>query len=148
MAASKHLLALAAVLFLLGGGCGDDGGPAPVPVPGKITASAGGILGQTGNVYSVVTFAADWYPGATFPAVAGILQTISSDNYSLASALHEVDTGGNPTSADKTFDPGTYSVVFFVSAPGSPPSHFAEVRVSVNGDVTATAPAWSGWVHP
>ncbi len=135
-----------AVVFVLAGGCGDDG-TAPVPGPGKITATATGIPGQTGNVYAVAAYAYDWFPGATTPAVAGIRATIGSDPYASTSVLYAVDANGDPTVDEKIFDAGKYSVVFFVAAPQSAPSDYAEIRTTVDGNTTATAPAWSGWVH-
>jgi hypothetical protein len=123
--------------------------PEPEPVQGKITAVAAGIAGQNGNVYSVMVYESDWAPGSTATVVAGILAPITGDDFSLTQKLHPVDpqSPGGYSSEDKVFEPKTYSVVFFVSPQGSAPQHFAEVRVAVNGDVTATAPIWADWVH-
>jgi len=121
----------------------DSGSPA---VSGKITAKAAGIQGQNGNTYSVAAYDYDWYPGATGLPVGLILTLISDNNFSSTEALHPFNVEWNITSEEKVFDAKTYSVVFFVSKPDAPPQIFAEVRVSVNGDVIANAPAWSKWV--
>ena len=147
MAAIKRLLTILLMsVVLIYGSCDnstDSGSPA---VSGKITAKAAGIQGQNGNIYSVAAYDYDWYPGATGLAVGLIRTTISDSNFSSTEALHPFDTDGNTISEEKVFDAKTYSIVFFVSAPNVPPQFYAEVRVSVNGDVIANAPAWSNWV--
>ncbi len=120
------------------------------PVKGKITATAMGITGQNGNVYAVMSYDSDWFPGSDSPVIAGIIGTITSDDFSFTQNLHPVDAQaqGGYSSEDMLFEPKTYSVVFFVAAPGNPPQYFSEVRVAVDDDVTATAPNWTNWVHP
>ena len=142
--------ATAVLLVLLGivAGCSRDKSVGPEPSRGKITAKADGIQGQSGNLYSVSVYAYDWFPGAETPAIAGVRATIPSDVYSPADTMRTLDANGTPTAEPKVFDPASYSVVFFVSVPGFPPRYFAEVRAIVDGDITATAPAWSGWVQP
>ena len=147
-------LALAVVLVTLVGGCGSSSSkstsPAPQPSSGLMTVTAAGIVGQNGNIYSVAVYDYDWSPGASGPAVGGVIGTISSNDFSFTAVLRVADSQGNPAAAteEKVFEPKTYSVVFFVSVPARPPQYFAEVRVSVNGDVTATAPRWANWTHP
>jgi hypothetical protein len=117
------------------------------PVHGKITVSAVGITGQINNIFSVAAYPYDWYPGAAGAPVARIIKSIGSDDYSVTAVLDSLDALGNTTAVEKIFDPGEYSVVFFVSVPANPPSHYAEVRVTVNGNMTVTAPVWTSWVH-
>jgi hypothetical protein len=140
--------AVAAAVFSLG--CSDkkSTNPTPSPTRGKITAAASGITGQNGSTYMAVVYAIDWYPGATDTAIAGFRANISVDNFSSTEILHSMNSQWNITAEEKVFEPGTYSVVFFVAPPNSPPQYFAEIRQQVNGDVTATAPAWANWTHP
>ena len=156
MSLIKALLPVLAVLLVaLVTACGSSDSkstsPTPQPSPGKITAIATGITGQTGKTYAVAALDYDWRPGASEPAVGGIMGTISSDDFSFTSVLRITDAQGNLTGniaqEEKVFEPKTYSVVFFVADPGSPPQYLAEVRISVNGDVRATAPRWVDWVH-
>jgi hypothetical protein len=141
---------LLAVAIAVSVGCSSDKSTSPGSnaVRGRITARATGITSQNGNTYSVVVYAYDWSPGATGPSVASIRQMITGDNFASTAVLDSVDSQGTPTLVEKVFDPGTYSVVFFVSPPGSPPQHFAELRVAVDGDKTVDAPAWAQWIHP
>jgi hypothetical protein len=122
----------------------------PQPVKGKITAAATGITGQNGYVLAVMAYDSDWSPGSDSPVIAGFMVNISSNDFSFTQNLHLVDAQapGGYSLEDKVFEPKTYSVVFFVAAPGNPPQYFSEVRVAVNGDVAASAPDWAGWVHP
>jgi Rrf2 family cysteine metabolism transcriptional repressor len=137
-------------LALMGGGCSDKKSTDPTPdaEPGKITATASGITGQNGSTYLVAVYVADWFPGSTDTVTAGFMTNISSDSFSSTEILHSMNSQWTPSAEEKVFDPGTYSVVFFVAAPGSPPQYFTEIRLKVNGDVTATAPAWANWTHP
>ncbi|MBN1895839.1 hypothetical protein JW906_15230 [bacterium] len=147
---SMMRIAVMAVLFAAG--CSDKKStdPEPQPVSGKITATASGITGQNGSVFAVMAYDSDWFPGSEEPVIAGFMTNITSDDFSFTEALHSVDSQaqGGYNSEEKSFEPRTYSVVFYVAAPGNPPQHFAEVRIAVNGDVTAAAPAWSSWAHP
>jgi hypothetical protein len=126
--------------------CGDDSGPTDdYPNLGRITASTLGIQGQTGNLYAVYVYAFDWHPGSPNDIVGIVRGEINTEDFSSTAMVQSVNAQGEPTGQVKTFNPGTYSVVFFVSPPGSPPDHFAEVRATVDGDVTVTAPAWGSW---
>ena len=149
---SKRILPALAILAGLAAGCSSDKStePNPQPVQGKITAVAAGITGQNGNVLAVTAYDADWSPGSSSPVIAGFMVNITSDDFSFTQNLRTVDAqaAGGYSSADRVFEPRTYSVVFFVAAPGNPPQYFAEVRVAVNGDMTVTAPGWTDWVHP
>ena len=95
----------------------------------------------------VAAFAYDWQPGATDSAVAGYRTVVSADNFSSTEVLHASDAQWDISEEEKVFEPGTYSVVFFVALPDNPPQFFAEVRSEVNGDITVTAPAWENWVR-
>ncbi len=145
------LLVLPMILLVACGGSSDNKTATPVPQAqaGKITAVASGITGQNGKTYAVAAYDYDWAPGAAGPAIGGAMGIINSDNFSFSEVLRTVDQGGNftLTAEEKTFGPGTYSVVFYVSEQGKPPQYFAEKRVTVNGDVTATAQKWSDWTH-
>jgi len=146
----KRLLPLLTLTVFFVFTCSKNNSTESLPVNGKITASATGIAGQNGNIYAVSAFDSDWFPGSNSPTIAGIMGTITSDNYSFTQNLKAVDDQalGGLSADDMVFEPKTYSVVFFVAAPGNPPQHFAEVRMEVNGDVTATAPDWASWAHP
>jgi hypothetical protein len=145
---------LPVVLFVMGifAACSGDKTtePKPQPVQGRITASVAGIAGQNGKVLVITAFNDDWFPGSESPVIAGFMTNITSDDFSVTQVLHPADSQapGGYSAADMVFEPKTYSVVFFVAAPGNPPESFSEVRIAVNGDVTATAPAWASWVHP
>jgi len=130
--------------------CSKDNSTESQPVNGKITASATGITGQNGNIYAVSAYDSDWSPGSNSPTIAGIMGTITSDNFSFTQNLKAVDdqSPGGLSPEDMSFEPRTYSVVFYVAALGSPPQHYTEVRMEVNGDVAATAPDWANWAHP
>lgn len=137
-------------LWPLGTGCSkskDDSGSA-TPVKGKITVSASGILNQNKNILSVAAYPFDWYPGATGAAIAGYQKKIDSDDFSMTAVLDSLDAAGITTNVEKILDPGDYSVVFYVSAPATPPNHYAEVRVTVNGNMSVNAPAWASWIVP
>jgi hypothetical protein len=123
--------------------------PKPEPFQGKISAVTPGVTGQNGNILAVMVYDADWAPGSNIPVVAGLLATITNDDFSLTQNLHPVDSQspGGYSTEEKLFEPKTYSVVFFVAPPGSAPQHFTELRVTVNGNVTATAPGWANWTH-
>jgi hypothetical protein len=114
-------------------------------IPGTITATASSVKGQNGNTLSVGVYDFDWSPGAANTFVGLIYVPITSDDFSSTVVVTGVGADGSPTEQPASFQPGTYSVVFFVSPPNSPPSSFAEVRVSVAGDVTVSAPAWGSW---
>jgi hypothetical protein len=137
-------------MFLFVCSCSNNKSTEPQPVSGKITATAAGITGQNGNVYAVSAYDSDWFPGSEAPVIAGFMVNITNDNFSSTQNLLAVDNQAPSglSSEDMLFEPGTYSVVFFVATLGNPPQHFAEVRVTVNGDVTANAPNWSSWAHP
>ena len=137
-------------LALLGGGCSEkkSTNPSESAEPGKITATAAGITGQNGSTYMVVVYVSNWQPGSTDTVSAGFMTNISSNSFSSTEILHAMNSHYTPSADEKVFDPGTYSVVFFVAPPGSPPQYFTEIRLQVDGDVTATAPAWANWTHP
>lgn len=145
-----HILPLPAVFVLLGLlSCSDDGKPSsPTPQPGRITVRVESIPGQSGKVCAVMAYGFDWQPGAQEPFIASIGTPIAEESFSFSGTLQSLNESGQPTGQAKLFDPGVYSVVFFIAAPDGPPSAFAEVRASVNGDITVTAPAWAGWQHP
>lgn len=126
-------------------GCSCDDQTSPAAVRGKITAKAGGISGQSDKVYSVVACDYDWSPGAPPDAIAGFHVTITSNDYSSTAVLDSLDANGGPTGVQKTFEPGNYSVVFFVSPQGSSPQYFAEVRLELKGNSTVSAPTWGQW---
>ena len=137
-----------AVLAMVLNSCGDKSSDSNQPAPGKITASASGIVAQNGNTFAVMAYDYDWQPGATELAIAGVMGIINSNPYSFSSVLYAADTLGMPTNAERVFDPAIYSVVFFISAPGMPPQHYVEVRSAVNGNITVPAPTWANWIHP
>jgi hypothetical protein len=115
------------------------------PVPGKITAIASGITGQDGKILAVGAFDFDWSPGISDPGFAGYRTEITGDSFSSSEVLLTLDDQGRTTANDALLDPGTYSVVFVVSAVNTPPEYYVEVRVRVDGDMNATAPAWADW---
>jgi hypothetical protein len=126
--------------------CSEDEEPiAPSPQPGRVSISAAGITGQNGNMFAVMAYGYDWQPGAQDPFLAAHRATIAEDNFSFSDTLQSIDQNGQLTGQAKLFDPGVYSIVFFVAVPNQPPSIFAEVRATVNGDITVTAPAWATW---
>jgi predicted HTH transcriptional regulator len=143
------LLTAFVVIAVISWGCSEKKNTNPIAPtnPGKITATASGIAGQNGSTYLVAVCAYDWYPGATDTAVAGFMTNISNDSFSSTEILHSMNSQLNISVEETVFEPGTYSVVFLVSPPDSPPQYFMEVRLRVNGDVTATAPAWINWTH-
>lgn len=147
------LLVIVVLLVTLVTACGSSSGNATTSASqsqqGKITAKASGIKGQNGKIFAAAAYNYDWTPGATGPAVAGLVGPITSDNFSFTDILNQLNAWGDPSTstADMIFDPGTYSVVFYVSAPGGAPQYFAKLRVTVKGDVTATAPNWSSWTR-
>lgn len=151
---------LSVLLISLLSACGSANGASPTVAttpaqattqaasgPGKITVQATGIAGRNGSSYSVSAFDYDWQPGATGPAIGGTMGLITSDDFTINGTIQTIDASGKTLSEDKVFDSKTYSVVFFVMPPGSPPKDFAEVRVTVKGDTTATAPKWVSWAH-
>jgi hypothetical protein len=146
----KLLFPAIVVMAVINWGCTEkkNTNPTAPTDPGKITATASGITGQNGSTYMVVAYAYDWQPGAQDSAMAGFLTNISGDNFSSTQILHSMNSQWTISAEEKVFEPGTYSVVFFVAPPGSPPQYFAEIRLQVNGDMTATAPAWANWTHP
>jgi|GEM_PF-1494939 hypothetical protein len=148
----KRIVSVLVISVLVLPGCSEkkSTNPEPEAVAGTITAIASGIAGQNGSVFAVMAYDSDWFPGSESPVIAGFMTNITSDDFSFTEALHPVDSQapGGYTSDDKSFEPRTYSVVFYVAPPGNPPQHFTELRVTVNGDMTATAPAWSSWTHP
>lgn len=91
----------------------------------------------------------DWYPGVPNDPDSGIVGVIGSeittDSFSFTALIQSVDPEGNPTGEAMVFDPGIYSVVFYVGPAGSAPEYFAEIRATVDGDITVTAPAWGSW---
>lgn len=147
---NSHVPAILCVLclgLLAGFGCsGGSDVDAPTPEAGTITAGASGITGQAGKMYYIAAFDYDWQPGATEPSVATRSGSVTDDDFSFEVVLYELDQYGQPTMTEKAFEPGVYSVVFFVGASG-PPEYFVEVFVDVDGDVTAHAPAWGTWTH-
>lgn len=132
------------LLVLLASGCGDDDGSGPAQ-PGTITARADGIQNQNGKAYQVDAFDYEWTPGAEGAAIARIRTVIPSDGWSSTAVLNTIAPSGDPTTEAKVFGPGVYSVVFFVAPPGGDPDYYVGLRTTVNGNVTATAPAWGSW---
>ncbi len=129
--------------------CGSDKKSTPAePKPGTITAIASAITGQSGKYFAVSVFDFDWYPGAPNNPIGIIRVQIADNDYSANGVVESIDQGGDPIGEPKIFDTGAYSVVFFVGAPDSAPEFFAEIRVIVDGNVTAAAPAWAAWSHP
>ena len=115
---------------------------------GTITFSANDIPGQQGNTMYVAAFDYDWQPGdPSTNAIGGFVCGIATDPYSMDNVLRQVDSQGQPTLDNMLFTAGTYNVVFLIYTPGSSPSIYAEVQVTVNGDTTVTSPLWSEWVH-
>ena len=156
------LLVSLALLVLVAAACGGSGSPsttaspagaAPttVPtstdadVPGTITATVSSVKNQDGSIFSVGVYDFDWSPGAANTFVGLIQVPITSDDFSSIVVVTGVGADGSPTKESASFQPGTYSVVFFISPPNSPPTFFTEVRVSVAGDITVSAPAWGSW---
>ncbi|OFW59173.1 MAG: hypothetical protein A2133_00225 [Actinobacteria bacterium RBG_16_64_13] len=155
------LLALVA-LMLAGMACGDNGSPGTTglpttaepttappttgpAVPGSITATVSSVKGQNGSTLSIGVYDFDWSPGAPNTFVGLIYAPITSDDFSSSVVVTGVGADGSPTKDPAILQPGTYSVVFFVVPPGSPPKIFSEVRAIVAGDITVSAPAWGSW---
>jgi hypothetical protein len=138
------------VLLLCVFACGSSDDKEPTQAaggPGQISATASGIEGQNGKIYTVAVFDYNWVPGAQTPPVGGIQGYITGDDFSFSAVMHTLDASGQPTAIEKTFAGGTYSVVFYVMPAGSPPQYFTEVRVVVNGDINVTAQPWGRWVE-
>jgi hypothetical protein len=128
--------------------CSDDGGSTqPPPEPGRVTVEIEAIPGQVGKVVAIMAYSFDWAPGAQEPAVAALGASIAEENFTFTGTLEALNENGQPTGQPKVFDSGVYSVVFFVSDPDQPPSAYAEIRASVDGDITVTAPVWTEWQH-
>jgi len=150
------------VIALVGLACGGNGSsettgspttavPTTAPpttgaaIPGTITATASSVKGQNGSTLSVGVYDFDWSPGSPNTFVGLIYVPISSDDFSSSVVVTGVGPDGSPTKEPASFQPGTYSVVFFVSQPNSPPKFFTEVRATVAGDISVSAPAWDTW---
>jgi hypothetical protein len=136
------------VVAMLVSACDGDNGADPdsQPVAGKITAIASGIAGQDGKTLGVGAYDYDWRPGSPAIGIAGHRTRITGDNFASSEVLLTLDDQREMAADEKVFDPGTYSVVFYIVAGDAPPEAWAEVRVVVDGDVNATAPAWADWV--
>ena len=146
------LLLWLVVIMLVGLACGGNGSPgttapptAGAAIPGSITATVSSVKDQNGSTLSVGVFDFDWSPGAANTFVGLVYVPITSDDFSSSVVVTGVGADGSPTQETARFQPGTYSVVFFVSPPGSPPGFFSEVRATVAGDITVSAPAWGSW---
>ncbi len=116
--------------------------------PGVITAIARHIGERQGDLLSVGV----WGPGINWtPATGAELATayaqdaIDSSDYSMTHTMTEMDREGNETSVAKLFEPGDYSVVFFISGVASPYDRFVEIRIHVNGNMFVEAPDSSAW---
>ncbi|MFC2027748.1 hypothetical protein ACFLU3_03565 [Chloroflexota bacterium] len=141
----KKSLVFLLVVVMLVCACDSDSDSDSQPVPGKITAIASGVAGQDGKVLAVGAFDYDWKPGSSDFGIAGYRTQITGDSFSLSDVLRKLDDRGDNTDDEEVFDPGIYSVVFVISTVNTPPEYFVEVRVEVDGDVNATAPAWTDW---
>ena len=146
------LLLSLVVVMLVGLACGGNGSPgstAPpttgAAIPGSITATVSSVEGQNGSTLSVGVYDFDWSPGAPNTFVGLVYAPITSDDFSSSVVVTGVGADGSPTQEPAIFQPGTYSVVFFVSPPGSAPEFFSEIRATVAGDMTVSAPAWGSW---
>jgi hypothetical protein len=114
-------------------------------VPGTIAATVPSIQGQNGKTLVVGVYDYDWTPGSPNTFVGLIHVPITSDDFSSTVVVTGVGADGSPSETPVTFQPGTYSVVFFVSAAGTAPEFFTEVRATVAGDISVSAPAWGSW---
>jgi len=114
-------------------------------VPGTITATVQSIQGQNGKTLTVGVYDFDWTPGSPNTFVGLIYVPIAGDDFSSTVVVTGVGADGSPAETPATFQPGTYSVVFFVSAAGSAPEFFTEVRATVAGDISVSAPTWDSW---
>jgi hypothetical protein len=131
-------------------GCDRDGYREIVPqTPGTITAAAQHVTGRQGDILSIGVWGPgiDWVPGTDADlAVSTAVRVIDSADYSVTHTMTELDPERGETVLAKAFEPGDYSLVFFAAESGQPPDRFAEVRVHVNGDLSAVAPAWDRWL--
>ncbi len=146
----KISLVFLLVIMMLMCACGDEDNGTDSdnpPAPGKITGIVSGITGQDGKAIRVGAFDYDWSPGGLDDPMAGYVKEITGDNFSSSGVLLTFDDQGKTTADEMIFDPGTYSVVFIIFS-GGPPEYFVEVRVEVDGNVSATAPSLADWAHP
>ena len=145
----KKSLVVLLVVMMLVCACDSDNGTdsESQPIPGKITAIASGIHGQDGKGIRVGAFDYNWSPGGSDIPMAGYMKEITGDNFSSSGVLLAFDDQSKTTADEMIFNPGTYSVVFLIYS-GGPPEYFVEVRVEVDGDVDAVAPAWDDWNKP
>jgi hypothetical protein len=141
---------LAILIVLVTIGCGEDPPFEVVPQePGIITAIARQVPDRQGDFLSIGVWGPgiDWVPGMDAElSVSTARWTIDSEDFSISHMMTEIGIDRTDTGIAKAFEPGDYSVVFFVGYDGEAPDRYAEVRVHVNGDRTADAPDWSGWV--
>lgn len=70
---------------------------------------------------------------------------IDSTDFSLTHTMTERDREGSDTGVTKSFEPGDYSVVFFLGGVAAPSDQFAEIRLHLNGDMVVQAPDSGGW---
>ncbi len=144
-----HPIRLALLLIFVTIGCGDDPPFQIVPQePGTLTAIARQVPDRQGDIFSIGVWGPgiDWAPGMDAElTVSAARWIIDSDDFSISHTMTEIGVDRNDTGIAKAFEPGDYSVVFFVGDDGAAPDRFAEVRVHVNGDLTVDAPDWSGW---
>ena len=103
------------------------------------------IKDQSGATLSVGVYDFDWSPGSPNTFAGLVYDPITSNDFSSTLVINGVGADGKPTGEPASFQPGEYSVVFFVSPPGSAPKFFTEVRATVAGDITVSAPAWGSW---
>lgn len=147
--AGFRLLPLLALLGLGPGGCAEESPLKIVPQhPGSITAMAMHVQGREGELLSVGVWGpgVDWAPEADSELVVSRAElTIDSDDYSFIRVMTEVDADRIDTGVPMAFEPGDYSVVYFVGAAGQPPDRYCEVRTHVNGDRIAEAVEWESW---
>lgn len=118
----------------------DASGPDATPTPGTLTIEASGITGANGKI--VLAFVQQPGGGAV---VGQICEPVTADPGSISGVAKMQAGGGNPCAlgAEVTIDPGMYEVNAGLYTPGMmTPDLCASTTVVVNGDSTATLPAF------
>jgi len=143
------------VLLLAAGlpACGGDGNGDGQGDPGKISVSASGITGFFGTGTSYVLILTVNPEGSSHNALGVLCEAIDADPFSIsAKVVQTPPADGNPCGTlqgDKTFDPDTYDVGFYVIEAGTQtPDRQTMQKATVDGDVTVTAPSFDQWTTP
>jgi hypothetical protein len=119
--------------------------------PGSITAIAQHVGGHEGDFISVGVWGPgiDWTPATGAEMASAYAQeAIDSADFSMTHTMTEMGRDGSELDVEKMFEPGDYSVVFFIGGAASSYDRFAEIRIHVNGNMFAEAPDSSAWTAP